>query len=277
MFYYLLKGTSPEEKARLMLHDSHRKYKYLNQSSVFEIKGVSDEDRFHFLQEDFSNYFNQDEIQCILKVLAIVLSIGNLEFRKEFNKSNEEMAVLTNPEYLKIVAQLMEVDYAQLEHSFKFKTRKMGIQVINSPLKLEEATALQDSFAMNMYEKTFYFLVTKLNEKIELEKINLDENNKSFRKSIGLLDIFGFEVLGINSLEQFFINFANEKLQQLYVSYIFKEEQNDFLKQGLKDFSNDICFQDNKPVIDLFEEYPLGLFHLINESSELNRKDEDLP
>ena len=30
----------------------------------------------------------------------------------------------------------------------------------------------------------------------------------------------------INSLEQFFINFANEKLQQLYVSYIFKEEQN---------------------------------------------------
>jgi len=64
--------------------------------------------------------------------------------------------------------------------------------------------------------------VQKLNEKIELEKVNLDENNKSFRKSIGILDIFGFEVLEINSLEQFFINFANEKLQQLYVSYIFK-------------------------------------------------------
>jgi myosin heavy subunit len=53
------------------------------------------------------------------------------------------------------------------------------------------------------------FLVVKLNEKIELEKVNLEEGNKSFRKSIGLLDIFGFEVLGINSLEQFFINFAN--------------------------------------------------------------------
>jgi myosin heavy subunit len=98
----------------------------------------------------------------------------------------------------------------------------MGQNVINSPLKYDEAIALQNSFSKNLFEKTFIFLVSKLNEKIELEKVNLDETNKSFRKSIGILDIFGFEVLGINSLEQFFINFANEKLQQLYVSYVFK-------------------------------------------------------
>jgi myosin heavy subunit len=47
--------------------------------------------------------------------------------------------------------------------------------------------------------------------------------NRELRKSIGVLDIFGFEVLKTNSLEQVFINFANEKLQQLYVKYIFKE------------------------------------------------------
>lgn len=81
----------------------------------------------------------------------------------------------------------------------------------------------------------------------------------------------------INSLEQFFINFANEKLQQLYVSYIFKEEQNEFLREGLKEFAHDIGFQDNKPIIDLFELYPLGIFHLVNESSELNKSDMDLP
>jgi myosin heavy subunit len=155
----------------------------------------------------------------------------------------------------------------------------MGLNVINSPLRYEEALSMRDSFAKNIYEKTFNYLIKKMNEKIEIEHVNLEDEKGSnnYRKSIGLLDIFGFEVLGINSLEQFFINFANEKLQQLYVSYIFKEEQNEFMREGLREFSHDIGFQDNKPVIDLFENYPLGIFHLINQSSELNQDDKDLP
>lgn len=94
---------------------------------------------------------------------------------------------------------------------------------------------MRDSFSKNIYEKIFNFLVSKLNEKIEIEKIDFDSTaSRENRKSIGLLDIFGFEVLTINSLEQFFINFANEKLQQLYVSYIFKEEKNEFQREGLE-------------------------------------------
>lgn len=42
----------------------------------------------------------------------------------------------------------------------------MGVNVINSPLKYDEAVALRDSFAKNIYEKIFNFLVSKLNEKI---------------------------------------------------------------------------------------------------------------
>ena len=64
--------------------------------------------------------------------------------------------------------------------------------VIKSPLKYEEAAALQNSFSKNIYEKTFHFLVSKLNDKIEIEKVSLEESARNARKSIGLLDIFGF-------------------------------------------------------------------------------------
>ena len=39
---------------------------------------------------------------------------------------------------------------------------------------------------------------------------------------IGLLDVFGFEQLQVNSFEQLLINYANEQLQNLFNAHIFK-------------------------------------------------------
>jgi myosin heavy subunit len=39
----------------------------------------------------------------------------------------------------------------------------MGQNIIHSPLKYDEAIALQNSFAKNLYEKAFFFIVGKLN------------------------------------------------------------------------------------------------------------------
>ena len=76
------------------------------------------------------------------------------------------MAVVTNKDYLHNVAALLGLDVEALLLCFQFKTRKIGASVINSPLKYDEAVALQNSFSKNLYEKTFHYLVIKLNEKI---------------------------------------------------------------------------------------------------------------
>ena len=100
--------------------------------------------------------------------------------------------------------------------------------------------------------------------------------NDKTRFSIGLLDIFGFEVFKKNSFEQLCINFANEKLQQLYISYVFKAEINEFVKEGLKEFLCELSFKDNQHIIDLLESAPLGIFNLLDEASSIASTDESL-
>jgi myosin heavy subunit len=84
-----VKGTTSEEKKTLLLNDRIDQYRYLNQSTVYDIKGVSDEKKFAELSTDFLNYFSKEETQCIFKILSIVLNMGNLLFRKELSKNNE--------------------------------------------------------------------------------------------------------------------------------------------------------------------------------------------
>lgn len=51
------------------------------------------------------------------------------------------------------------------------------------------------------------------------------KNKKLKRATIGVLDIYGFEIFQINGFEQFIINFCNEKLQQIFIDLTLQSEQ----------------------------------------------------
>lgn len=43
--------------------------------------------------------------------------------------------------------------------------------------------------------------------------------------TVGILDIYGFEIFEQNGFEQFCINYVNEKLQQIFIELTLKAEQ----------------------------------------------------
>lgn len=67
------------------------------------------------------------------------------------------------------------------------------------------------------------------------------------------------------SFEQLCINFANETLQQFFVSHVFKLEQEEYLKEDVQ--WKNIKFSDNKDILELLAGKPCTLLPLIDEES----------
>jgi myosin heavy subunit len=67
----------------------------------------------------------------------------------------------------------------------------------------------------------FDYIVIELNKETRSNELGEDD-----MLTIGLLDIFGFENFedGVNSLEQLCINYTNEKLQGIYLDFVFNNE-----------------------------------------------------
>lgn len=85
---------------------------------------------------------------------------------------------------------------------------------------------------------------------------------------LGILDIYGFEAFQQNGFEQFLINYANEKLQQMFIDTSFKVEQEEYLAEGVE--WSQVGFFSNTVICQLIESVSpsRGIFSLLDESSE---------
>lgn len=90
-----------------------------------------------------------------------------------------------------------------------FKTVGRG-SAYRVPLNDAKARDGRDSLAQTLYGFMFNWIVKMVNKVLSA---GLD---KEQTYNIGVLDIFGFEIFEKNSFEQLCINFANEKLQQVF-------------------------------------------------------------
>ena len=76
-----------------------------------------------------------------------------------------------------------------------------------------------------------------MNQALETESCGADQTDGLYGDesgmSIGVLDIYGFEVFERNGFEQLCINYVNEKLQQAFIEFTLRAEQAEYADEGI--------------------------------------------
>ena len=134
-----------------------------------------------------------------------------------------------------------------------------GQKPIPIPLGATEALDAARTLGKFVYSKLFDWLIKKVNKSVAPDMDELPNNPRT----IGILDIFGFEIFVENTFEQLCINYANEKLQQFFNQHTFKLEEKIYTEEGIK--FDKVPYIDNQPVLDLIEKKSSGILPMIDE------------
>jgi myosin-1 len=258
IFYQLLNGASSSERTNCGLQGANT-YSYLTKSQCLELKEINDKSDYSHTKHAMKTIgMDENEQLCIFQLLSVVLNLGNVNFIPPGNRASVDSKSVLDPQSgfaASTVAHLLGVSEDTLGYNLAQRKITTPSGTIFTPLGVPEATFARDSLAKGLYARLFNYIVRRANESIAVEY---------FSNSIGVLDIYGFEIFGVNSLEQLFINYVNEKLHQLFIELTLKSEQEEYKREGIQWVN--IEYYNNKPIVDLIEQRG-QLFSLLDEES----------
>uniref|UniRef100_A0A8C1X9K0 Myosin Ic, paralog a n=1 Tax=Cyprinus carpio TaxID=7962 RepID=A0A8C1X9K0_CYPCA len=240
IFYQLLEGGEEPLLKRLGLEKTNpQHYHYLVKGKCPRVSSINDKNGWKVVRNALTIIgFNEDEIQELMEIVAIVLHLGNIQFGED---EEGETHITTGPQ-LQYLSQLLGVDGSVLKEALTHK------KIV---AKGEEVISQYPSWS---YYKDYYIFVFLQDEVYYSSKCS---------SIIGLLDVYGFEVFQHNSFEQFCINYCNEKLQQLFVELMLKSEQEDYETEGVG--WERVEYFNNKIICDLVEEKHKGIIAVLDE------------
>lgn len=187
-----------------------------------------DHDRYDEACNAFSTlgFSEAQREECFVNI-ALVLQLGNLRFSPKGSggeggrrREEGEGCELANEKQLRVCAGLLQVDPSLLETclcSRRVGGRGGAVEEMMLPRSAETAAAVRASMCMHIYSLVFGWVVEEIN--------SLLAHPGEGARGIGLLDIFGFEDIGANSLAQLCINYTNEMLHHLFLNHVIKQEQ----------------------------------------------------
>jgi myosin heavy subunit len=175
-------------------------------------------------------YYNKN-MECLgMKIITYILEKTRVLRSEEigkfhiFNRDVNEIIDLLNKggfteenisfimDNIEIIKYLLNIGYGdniknnKLRDVLSKRTIKVQDEMIEKTYDKEEFNEIRDILVMKIYNNLFSWIV---------DRMNIICNVETYDYKIGILDIFGFEDLEENSLEQLLINYTNEIIQGL--------------------------------------------------------------
>ncbi|GAB6025930.1 Myosin 10A, isoform D, variant 3 [Chamberlinius hualienensis] len=236
IFYQMLAGLKPEEKARLHLEGySIHNLKYIKHK---ESHDKSEAYRFEIWRNCLSllGILFMD----VMRILAAILLIGNVEF---VEGNGLEVEVKGHKEF-KAAASLLGISSVNLFTALTTRTLKVHGQLMKTTCDATTSNATCHSLAKALYFRVVSVVVRKANSfrlsgsscgtlssrssestqyqnDVTSQKASIVDSNDQ-KNFIGILDLFGFENSKPSYLEQFCVNLCAETLQHFYNTCTFK-------------------------------------------------------
>ncbi|KAJ8389115.1 hypothetical protein AAFF_G00123210 [Aldrovandia affinis] len=252
IFYQMLSNKKPELIEMTLLTTNPYDYPFISQGEI-TVLSINETEELMATDSAIDILgFNAEEKLGIYKLTGAVMHHGNMKFKQ---KQREEQAEPDGTEVADKVAYLMGLNSADLLKALCYPRVKVGNEFVTKGQTVQQVYNSMGALSKAVYEKLFMWMVTRINQQLDTKLPR--------QHFIGVLDIAGFEIFEMNSLEQLCINFTNEKLQQFFNHHMFVLEQEEYKKEGIEwefiDFGMDLA-----ACIELIEK-PMGIFSILEE------------
>ncbi|KAI6011876.1 P-loop containing nucleoside triphosphate hydrolase protein [Pisolithus microcarpus] len=184
------------------------------------------------------------------QVVAAILHLGNLEFTIDRSR-DVDAAVVRNVDTLALVAESLGIQPSALENALSYKTKLVKKELCTVFLDSDGASDNRNDLAKTLYSLLFAWLNEHINQRLCRD---------NFDTFIGLFDLPGPQNMTgrSNLLDQFCINFANERLHRFIQQCLFESHVDEYQSEGISKHNR-----------------PGGLIHIVDDQARWSHKKTD--
>ncbi|KAK5890268.1 hypothetical protein CesoFtcFv8_013803 [Champsocephalus esox] len=267
IFYYIYAGLYHQDKLKTYRLPDRTPPRYIDTQHCKVMQDIVSSklytEQFDAIQECFRNIgFTEEEVNSVYRILSAILNTGNIEFASITSQHQTDKSEVPNSEALDNAASLLSIGPEELQEALTSQCVVTRGETIIRTNTVDKAADVRDAMSKALYGRLFSWIVNRINSLLQPD-MNICAAESGM--NVGILDIFGFENFKKNSFEQLCINIANEQIQFYFNQHIFALEQMEYQSEGVD--ASLVEYEDNRPILDMFLQKPMGLLSLMDEES----------